>query len=96
MTFLTGCIFFGCAFRLADLSIALWARWGPTTTTYTLVDRHLTSSGMTGQILRSTPLYSASLSFTRRGLHFLQQAKRADNLSTAVELYFDYKRRVPL
>jgi len=71
MTFLTGCIFFGCAFRLAISNVDFWARWGPTTTAYTLVDRHLASSGTAGQILRSTPLYSASLSFTRERLDIL-------------------------
>ena len=96
MTFLIGCIFFGLAFRLAISNVDFWARWGPTTTAYTLVDRHCTSSGIAGQILRATPLYSASLSFTRRGLHFLQQTERADNLFTVRELYLDYKRRVPL
>ena len=68
MTFLTGCIFFGCAFHLAISNVDFWARWGPTLHGYTLVDRHLASSGIAGQILRSTPLYSVSLSFTRRAL----------------------------
>ena len=71
MTFLTGCIFFGCAFHLAISNVDFWARWGPTLHGYTLVDRQCTSSGIAGQILRSTPLYSASLSFTRQICVFL-------------------------